>query len=67
MTKQSTNLIDSRIYHIYWEDRCIMRGLDEDTFQETWKNLMWTYNTELNYVEITVSEDGDLAITESSY
>ena len=44
-----------------------MRGLDEDTFQETWKNLMWTYNTELNYVEITVSEDGDLAITESSY
>lgn len=44
-----------------------MRGLDEDTFQETWKNLMWVYNTELNYVEITVSEDGDLAITESSY
>ena len=44
-----------------------MRALDEDTFQETWENLMWTYNTELNYVEITVSEDGDLAITESSY
>ena len=44
-----------------------MRALDEDTFQETWQNLMWTYNTELNYVEITVNEDGDLAITESSY
>ena len=67
MTKDSTLSKNSKIYHLYWEDRCIMRGLDEDTFQETWKNLMWVYNTELNYVEITVSEDGDLAITESSY
>ena len=67
MTKDSILSKSSKIYHLYWEDRCIMRGLDEDTFQETWKNLMWVYNTELNYVEITVSEDGDLAITESSY
>ena len=67
MTKKSILSTNSKIYHIYWEDRCIMRALDEDTFQETWENLMWTYNSELNYVEITVSEDGDLAITESSY
>ena len=41
-----------------------MRGVDEEDFQETWENLMWTYNTELNYVEITVSEDDRSPITE---
>ena len=44
-----------------------MRGVDEEEFHPIWEKLMWVYNTELNYVEITIEEDGNLAITESSY
>ena len=64
MTK---NLIESKIYHIYWEDRCIMRALPEDEFQDTWGKLMWVYNTELNYVEITIDEDDNHTISDVSY
>ena len=44
-----------------------MRGVDEDDFHPIWEKLMWTYNTELNYVEITLDEDDNLAITDTSY
>ena len=44
-----------------------MRGVDEEDFHPIWENLMWTYNTELNYVEITLDEDDNLAITDTSY
>ena len=67
MTKESTLSKNFKIYHIYWEDRCIMRGVDEEDFHKIWEKLLYTYNTELNYVEITIEEDGNLAITESSY
>ena len=64
MTK---NLIESKIYHIYWEDRCIMRAVDEDDFHPIWEKLMWVYNTELNYVEITIDEDQNHTISDVSY
>ena len=67
MTKDSTLSKNSKIYHLYWEDRCIMRGVDEEDFHPIWEKLMWTYNTELNYVEITLDEDDNLAITDTSY
>ena len=44
-----------------------MRGVDEDDFHPIWEKLMWVYNTELNYVEITIEEDQSMAITETSY
>ena len=44
-----------------------MRGVDEEDFHGIWEKLMWTYNTELNYVEITLDEDDNLAITDTSY
>jgi len=44
-----------------------MRGVDEEDFHPIWDKLMWTYNTELNYVEITLDEDDNLAITDTSY
>ena len=56
MTKESTLLKNSKIYHIYWEDRCIMRGVDEEDFHKIWEKLLYTYNTELNYVEITLDK-----------
>ncbi len=44
-----------------------MRGVDEEDFHPIWEKLMWTYNTELNYVEITLDEYDNLAITDTSY
>jgi len=64
MTKNSTS---SKIYHLYWEDRCIMRGVEEEDFHPIWEKLMWVYNTELNYVEITMEDDETMAITDTSY
>ena len=64
MTQNST---ESKIYHIYWEDRCIMRAVDEDDFHPIWEKLMWVYNTELNYVEITIDQDENHTISDVSY
>ena len=44
-----------------------MRGVEEADFHPIWEKLMWVYNTELNYVEITIEEDNSMAITETSY
>ena len=44
-----------------------MRGVDEEDFHKIWEKLLYTYNTELNYVEITLDEDDNLAITDTSY
>ena len=44
-----------------------MRGVDEEDFHGIWEKLLYTYNTELNYVEITLDEDDNLAITDTSY
>ena len=67
MTKKSILSKSSKIYHLYLEDRFIMRGVDEEDFHGIWEKLLYTYNTELNYVEITLDEDDNLAITDTSY
>ena len=64
MTQNSTS---SKIYHLYWEDRCIMRAVDEEEFLPIWEKLMWVYNTELNYVEITIDEGDNRTISDVSY
>ena len=66
MTKKSILSKSSKIYHLYWEDRCIMRGVDEEEFHPIWEKLMWVYNTELNFVEITIQADETMSKTDPS-
>jgi len=40
-------------YHIYYGDKPIFRDLAEDDFHFIWEKLMWVYNDELTYVELT--------------
>ena len=49
-------------YHIYWNDRILLKNLEEDEFQNLWNKLHWVYNDELNSVKV-----GDEILEESSY
>ena len=49
-------------YHIYWNDRILVKDLDKDEFENLWTKLDWVYNEELNYVEV-----GEEILEESSY
>ena len=49
-------------YHIYWNDRILLKNLEEDEFQNLWSKLHCVYNDELNYVKV-----GDEILEESSY
>ena len=49
-------------YHIYWNDRILLKNLEEDEFENLWSKLHWVYNDELNYVKV-----GDEILEESSY
>ena len=55
MTKTAT-------YHIYLEDRCIFKNLNEEEFDLIWDKMHWLYNDELNYVEV-----GEHILEEASY
>ena len=39
-------------YHIYWNDKILLKDLDEEEFQNVWSKMHWVYNKELNYVEV---------------
>jgi hypothetical protein len=42
-----------KTYHIYFEDRLIFKGLDEEEFEWIWEKLNKDYNREeLNYSEM---------------
>ena len=49
-------------YHIYWNDRILVKDLDKEEFENLWTKLHWVYNEELNYVEV-----GEEILEESSY
>ena len=49
-------------YHIYWNDRILVKDLDKEEFENLWTKLHWVYNEELNYVEV-----GEEIFEESSY
>ena len=38
-------------YHIYWQDKILLKDLDEEEFKNIWEKMHWVYNNELNYVE----------------
>ena len=39
-------------YHIYWNDKIILKDLDQEDFEDIWSKMHWVYNKELNYVEV---------------
>ena len=39
-------------YHIYWQDKILLKDLDEEEFKNIWEKMHWVYNKELNYVEV---------------
>ena len=56
------NVNDLMKYHIYWNDRILVKDLDKEEFENLWTKLHWVYNEELNYVEV-----GEEILEESSY
>ena len=36
-------------YHIYWQDKILLKDLDEEEFKNIWEKMHWVYNKELNY------------------
>jgi len=61
MTKTQT-----KSYHIYLNEKCLFKNLNEEEFSMIWSKLYTSYwDDELTYTEIT-NED-DLIATESSY
>ena len=49
-------------YHIYWNDKILLKDLEEEEFQNVWSKMRWVYNKELNYVEV-----GEEILEEASY
>ena len=41
-----------KIYHIYWNDKILLKDLEEEEFQNVWSKMPWVYNSELNFVEV---------------
>ena len=36
-------------YHIYWQDKILLKDLDEEEFKNIWEKMHWVYNNELNH------------------
>ena len=49
-------------YHIYWQDKILLKDLDEEEFKNILEKMHWVYNNELNYVEV-----GEHILEEASY
>ena len=49
-------------YHIYWQDKILLKDLDEEEFKNIWEKMHLVYNDELNYVEV-----GEHILEEASY
>ena len=56
----------TKSYHIYLNERCLFKNLNEEEFNIIWSKLYTSYwDDELTYTEITNEEE--LMIEESSY
>ena len=56
----------TRNYHIYLNEKCLFKKLNEEEFNIIWSKLYTSYwDDELTYTEITNEEE--LMIEESSY
>ena len=55
-----------KAYHIYLEDKCLFKNLNEEEFQVIWNKIYRSYFTEdITYVE--VNESPVAVFEESSY
>ena len=55
-----------KFYHIYLEDKCLFKNVNEEEFNIIWNKLYTSYwDDDLTYTEIT-NED-DIIAAESSY
>ena len=53
-------------YHIYLNDKCLFKNLNEEEFNTVWNKIYWSYwRDELTYTE--VSETPTTVFEESSY
>jgi hypothetical protein len=53
-------------YHIYLNDKCLFKNLNEEEFNTIWNKIYWSYWRE----ELTYTEVNDISTTvfeESSY
>ena len=39
-------------YHIYWNDKILLKDLEEEEYKNVWSKMHWGYNSELNFVEV---------------
>ena len=55
-------------YHIYLEDKCLFKNLNEDEFEVIWNKLYTSYwKEEITYTEVSDISVEDSTIYESSY
>ena len=55
-------------YHIYIEDKCLFKNLNEDEFNVIWNKLYTSYwKEEITYTEVQEMSMEDSTILESSY
>jgi len=53
-------------YHIYLNDKCLFKNLNEEEFETIWNKIYWSYwREELTYSE--VNETPTTVFEESSY
>ncbi len=56
----------TKTYHVYLDDRCLFKNLDEEEFKVVWGRLYHSYWDGLTYAEMT-EEDRTEAYAEHSY
>ena len=55
-------------YHIYLNDKCLFKNLNEDEFDVIWNKLYTSYwREEITYTEVNEMSVEDSTIYESSY
>ncbi len=53
-----------KTYHIYFDNKCLFKNLDQEEFDLIWSKIYRSYHTDsLSYAVIT----GDMSTEESSY
>jgi len=53
-----------KTYHIYYDNKCLFKNLDQEEFDVIWGRIYKSYHTDsLSYAVIT----GDMSTEESSY
>ena len=43
-------------YHIYWNDKILLKDLEEEEFHNVWSKMHWVYNKELNFIEADIEK-----------